>query len=76
MAHSDPGEGRTNEPHTLSAEQIIGMLREAEVGLAQGEKVGAICHRLGVSKKRYCRWHREYGGMQVNRAPGLKDLEW
>ena len=37
-------------------EQIIGMLREAEVGLAQGEKVGPICRRLGVSEQSYYRW--------------------
>jgi len=34
-------------------EQIIGMLREAEVGLSQGEKVGQVCRRLGVSEQSY-----------------------
>lgn len=36
-------------------EQIIAMLREVEVRLAQGEKVGAICRSLGVSEQSYCR---------------------
>ena len=40
-------------------EQIIGMLREAEVGLAQGNKVGQICRQLGVSEQSYYRWRRE-----------------
>ncbi len=53
-------------------EQIIGMLREVEVGLAQGEKIGPICRRLGISEQSYC---REYGGMKVAQARRLKDLE-
>ena len=56
-------------------EQIIGMLREAEVGLAQGDKVGQICRQLGVSEQSYYRWRREYGGMKVTQARRLKDLE-
>ncbi len=56
-------------------EQIIGMLREAEFGLAQGAKVGQICRQLGVSEQSYYRWRREYGGMKVDQARRLKDLE-
>ena len=56
-------------------EQIIGMLREAEVALSQGEKTGVICRRLGVSEQSYYRWRREYGGMKVDQARRLKDLE-
>lgn len=56
-------------------EQIIGMLREAEVRLSQGEKVGAICRSLGVSEQSYYRWRREYGGLKVSQARRLKDLE-
>ena len=49
-------------------EQIISMLREAEVGLAQGGKVGQICRQLGVSEQSYYRWRREYGGMKVEQG--------
>ena len=56
-------------------EQIIGMLREAEVALAQGEKTGTICRRLGISEQSYYRWRREYGGMKVDQAQRLKELE-
>ena len=56
-------------------EQIIGMLREAEVALAQGETVGVICRRLGVSEQSYYRWRHEYGGLKVDQAKRLKDLE-
>jgi len=56
-------------------EQIIGLLREAEVRLSQGEKVGVICRTLGISEQSYYRWRREYGGLKVDQAKRLKDLE-
>ena len=56
-------------------EQIIGKLREAEVRLSQGEKVGVICRSLGISEQSYYRWRREYGGLKVNQAKRLKELE-
>ena len=56
-------------------EQIIGMLREAEIRLSQGQSVGEICRGLGVSEQSYYRWRKEYGGMEVNQAHRLKELE-
>lgn len=56
-------------------EQIIGYLREAEVRLSQGETVGVICRQLGVSEQSYYRWRKEYGGLRVDQAKRLKDLE-
>ena len=56
-------------------EQIIGYLREAEVRLSQGETVGAICRALGISEQSYYRWRREYGGLRVDQAKRLKELE-
>jgi len=56
-------------------EQIIGMLREAEVRLSQGEKVSAICRVLAISEQSYYRWRREYGGLRVDQAKRLKELE-
>lgn len=58
-----------------TAEQIIGMLREAEVRLSQGEKIGGICRALCVSEQSYYRWRREYGGLKVTQAARLKSLE-
>tara|TARA_B100000676_G_scaffold294262_1_gene332021 strand:- start:24 stop:263 length:240 start_codon:yes stop_codon:yes gene_type:complete len=51
------------------------MLCEAEVRLSQGQSVGEICRGLGVSKQSYYRWRKEYGGMEVNQAHRLKELE-
>ena len=58
-----------------SPERIIGMLREAEVRLSQGQTIGEICRGLGVSEQSYYRWRREYGGMEVSQAQRLKELE-
>ena len=58
-----------------SPEQIIGILREAEVRLSQGHRVGEICRGLGISEQSYYRWRREYGGMEVSQAQRLKELE-
>jgi len=58
-----------------TTEQIIGMLREAEVKLSQGETVGVICRGLGISEQNYYRWRRDYGGLKLDQAKKLKDLE-
>ncbi len=58
-----------------SPEEIIGKLREAEVLLAQGRKAGEVSRALGVAEQTYYRWRREYGGMKVDQARRLKELE-
>lgn len=59
----------------FTPEQIIGMLREAEVRLSQGEKVKGICRSCGITEQTYYRWRKDYGGMKVSQARRLKDLE-
>ena len=58
-----------------AAEEIIAKLREAEVHLAQGDTVGHAVRKRGVSEQTYYRWCREYGGMRVDQAKRLKELE-
>ena len=60
---------------TFTAEQIIGKLREAEVLLSQGDSVGEVSRKLGVTEQTYYRWRKEYGGMRVEQARRLKELE-
>lgn len=60
---------------TFTAEQIIGKLREAEILLSQGDSVGEASRKLGVTEQTYYRWRKEYGGMRVEQARRLKDLE-
>ena len=59
----------------FSVEQIINHLREAEVLLSQGKTVGEICRRIGISEQSYYRWRRDYGGLKIDQARRLKDLE-
>ena len=56
-------------------EQVIGMLREAEVRLSQGEKVGEISRSLGISEQSYYRWRKEFGGLKGDQVKRLKELE-
>jgi transposase-like protein len=56
-------------------EQIINKLREAEVLLSQGTTIGVVCKKIGVSDYTYYRWRKEYGGMRVDQAKRLKELE-
>lgn len=58
-----------------TTEQIIGMLREAEVRLAQGETIGVVCRALGISEQSYYRWRRAYGGLKLDQAKRFKELE-
>jgi transposase-like protein len=59
----------------FTPEQIIGKLREAEVVLGQGTSIGEAIRKLGVSEQTYYRWRKEYGGMRVDQAKRLKELE-
>ena len=56
-------------------EEIIAKLREVEVRLSQGECVGKAAKAIGVTEQTYYRWRKEYGGLQVNQAKRLKDME-
>ncbi len=58
-----------------TTEQIISLLREAEVRLGRGETIGGICRAFGISEQSYCRWRREYGGLKLDQAKRFKDLE-
>ncbi len=58
-----------------TAEQIITKLREAEVELAKGQTTPQVCKRLGISDQTYYRWRKEYGGLRVDQAKRLKQLE-
>ena len=58
-----------------SPEKIIGMLREAEIALAQGMTVGQISRQLSISEQTYYRWRKQYGGMKISQAKRVKDIE-
>ncbi|MBM4013642.1 MAG: transposase [Planctomycetes bacterium] len=59
----------------LAPEQIITMLREAEVKQSQGASIREICKQLAITDQTYCRWRKEFGGLKVDQAKRLKELE-
>ena len=58
-----------------SAEQIIGHLRQAEILISEGKTIGEAGRQLSISEQTYYRWRREYGGMEVDQARRLKELD-
>ena len=57
------------------AEQIIAKLREAELMLSKGKSVLVVCKKIGVTEQTYYRWRKEYGGLKLDQAKRLKELE-
>lgn len=58
-----------------TAEQIIGKLREAEVLQGKGMPMEEILRQLGISDATYYKWRKEYGGLRIDQAKRLKELE-
>jgi len=56
-------------------EQIIHKLREAEVLISQGMTTTEASRQIGIVEQTYYRWRKEYGGMRVDQARLLKELE-
>jgi len=56
-------------------EQIINKLREAEVLISQGTAIAVVAKKIGVTEQTYYRWRKEYGGMRIEQARRLKELE-
>ena len=59
----------------LGAEQIVSKLRQIEVLLAQGKSAALACKDAGVSQQSYYRWRKEYGGLEIDQAKRMKELE-
>ncbi len=59
----------------FTTEQIIHKLREAEVELSKGRSVGLASKKIGVTEQTYYRWRKEYGGLKVDQAKRLRELE-
>ena len=58
-----------------NAEKIIPMLREAEVEIGKGKTVREMCRKLGIQENTYYNWRRQYGGLKLDQAKRLKELE-
>jgi transposase-like protein len=58
-----------------TAEEIIGKLRSAEIELAKGLSAAEVVRKLGITEQTYYRWQKEYGGLRLDQAKRLKELE-
>jgi transposase-like protein len=58
-----------------TTEQIIMKLREIEVLNGQGASILESCRKVGISEQTFYRWRRDYGGLKMDQAKRLKDLE-
>jgi putative transposase len=56
-------------------EQIVNVLRQIEVAIANGKTTPAACKEAGLTEQTYYRWRKEYGGLKVDQAKRLKELE-
>ena len=59
----------------LECDQVLNKLREAEILLSQGDTIAIVSKKIGVSEYTYYRWRKEYGGLRVEQAHRLKELE-
>ena len=59
----------------LGAEQIVTKLRQIEVLQGQGKNIAVACKEAGTTEQSYYRWRKEYGGLNVDQAKRLKQLE-
>ena len=59
----------------FTPEQIIRKLREAEVHLSKGMTIPLAARQIGVTEQTYYRWRKEYGGLKVDQAKRLKEIE-
>jgi putative transposase len=55
----------------FTEEQIVGVLKEAEAGVPVKE----LCRRIGISDATFYHWKAQYGGLEVNEARRLRQLE-
>ncbi len=60
---------------TYTPEQIINKLREAEIHINQGISIAEASRKIGITGQTYYRWRREYGGLRIEQARKLKNLE-
>jgi len=77
--------GEVRKPHRVSqttltkkrhtTEEIIGKLREVEVVVGRGGSLGEAIRAIGVTEQTYYRWRKEYGGLKMDQAKRLKELE-
>jgi len=60
---------------TFTPEQIVSKLRQIEVLMSAGKPAALACKEADISEQTYYRWRKEYGGLELDQAKRMKDLE-
>ena len=55
-------------------EQIVNLLRQVEVVIANGKTTPQACRDVGITAQTYYRWRKEFGGLKLDQAKRLKEL--
>lgn len=56
-------------------EQIVTLLRQIEVSLSNGKTTPQACNEAGITVQTFYRWRKEYGGLKLEQAKRMKELE-
>jgi len=56
-------------------EQIVNLLRQIEVEIANGKTAPQAAREVGITEQTYYRWRKEFGGLKLEQARRLKELE-
>ena len=59
----------------FSPDQIVTLLRQIEVAMGQGNLLAIACREAGISEQSFYRWRKEYGGLDLDQARKMKELE-
>jgi len=60
---------------TFTPEQVVAKLRQIEVLLSQGKTIAWACKEAGITEQTFYRWRKEYGGLKLEQAKKLKELQ-
>lgn len=58
-----------------SPEEVVKILRDIEIELGRGHTQDDACKKLGITLQTYYRWRKEFGGLKIDQARRLKELE-
>lgn len=65
----------SNNKRKYSPEQVVKILRDIEIEQGKGSSQEDACRKTGITLQTFYRWRKEYGGLQVDQARRLKELE-
>jgi putative transposase len=75
MRENSPGGEPVMPNKRLKPEQIVTLLRQIEVEIANGKTTPQACKEAEIPQQSYYRWRKEYGGLKLGQAKRLKELE-